>query len=497
MLDKQMKLNFSPYYRLYELIIPKDSLLKRIHDTVDFGFIEKELTKKYCLDNGRMACPPLVLFKLLLIKCFFPQSDEILIKNAQCNMEYKYFIDLNPEDDLPHPSLLTKFRKQRLQDEGLVDKLINETVKIALDMGLIKSHSVIMDATHTKSRFNKYKITELLRKYSKELRKTVYRFDESMIEKMPEKATEDTVQAEAEYCRKLIGVMESRQDLCEAPLIYEKLSMLKEITQDTEEELYISQDMDAKTGYKNTDNSFFGYKTHIAMTPDRIITAVTFTSGEAADGKELPTLVEKSRKAGIDVQDVIADAAYSGKENIELANQKDENGEKNFNLVSKLNPVITKGNRKDEDKFIYNKDADMMQCPAGHLSYRKEKRLGDKESKNDAIRYYFDIDKCKECPMRDGCYKEGAKSKSYQVTLKCNEHIQQEEYQNSEEFKEKAKQRYKIEAKNNEYKNNHGCDRAFGTGMSSMKIQGACTLFMINLKRIFTLKDNKNEEKSA
>lgn len=31
------------------------------------------------------------------------------------------------------------------------------------------------------------------------------------------------------------------------------------------------------------------------MTEDRIITAATITSGEAFDGKELPSLVEKSR----------------------------------------------------------------------------------------------------------------------------------------------------------------------------------------------------------
>ena len=47
----------------------------------------------------------------------------------------------------------------------------------------------------------------------------------------------------------------------------------------------------------------------------RIITAATITSGEKPDGKELPELVEKSRKAGMTVENVIADRAYSGKDN--------------------------------------------------------------------------------------------------------------------------------------------------------------------------------------
>ena len=106
------------------------------------------------------------------------------------------------------------------------------------------------------------------------------------------------------------------------------------------------EDEDAKTGYKSADTAFFGYKTHIAMTPERIITAATITSGEKPDGKELPKLVEKSRKAGMTVENVIADRAYSGKVNLTLANQKDENDKKNFKLISRLNPSITEGFRQ-------------------------------------------------------------------------------------------------------------------------------------------------------
>ncbi len=37
---------------------------------------------------------------------------------------------------------------------------------------------------------------------------------------------------------------------------------------------------DARIGHKSVDTSFFGYKTHIAMTEERIITAATITTGE-------------------------------------------------------------------------------------------------------------------------------------------------------------------------------------------------------------------------
>ena len=49
------------------------------------------------------------------------------------------------------------------------------------------------------------------------------------------------------------------------------------------------------------------------MTPERIITAATITSGEKHDRKELRKLVEKSQANGIEVEAVIGDGAYKEK----------------------------------------------------------------------------------------------------------------------------------------------------------------------------------------
>ncbi len=103
---------------------------------------------------------------------------------------------------------------------------------------------------------------------------------------------------------------------------------------------------------------------------------------------------------------------------------------------------------------------------------------------NQSMVYYFDVEKCKRCPLRDGCYKPEAKSKTYSVAIKANEHIEQEVFQQSDYFREKSRHRYKIEAKNSELKNVHGYDRADSYGLESMKMQGALAIFVVNLKRI-------------
>ena len=64
------------------------------------------------------------------------------------------------------------------------------------------------------------------------------------------------------------------------------------------------------------ETEFFGYKTHLAITEERIIAAASVTGGDVGDGPYLKELVEKSRANGIDVKEVIGDTAYSGKANL-------------------------------------------------------------------------------------------------------------------------------------------------------------------------------------
>ena len=60
-------------------------------------------------------------------------------------------------------------------------------------------------------------------------------------------------------------------------------------------------------------------------------------------------------------------------------------------------------------------------------------------------------------------------------------------FQETERFKERARERYKIEAKNSELKNRHGYDVASSSGLIGMEMQGAMAIFTVNVKRILKL----------
>ncbi|HET6243320.1 MAG: IS1182 family transposase [Bacteroidetes bacterium] len=481
MLVQQKEFQFSEYSSLYDLIVPKQNFLRKINDLIDFSFVYDELVNKYCHNNGRTAESPIRMFKYLLLKTIYNISDVDVVERSRFDMSFKYFLDMSPEDDVINPSSLTKFRKLRLKDTDLLNLLISKTVTIAIEKGVIRSKSIIVDATHTLSRSNPFSAIEVLRERSKQLRKTIYMYDEDWKERMPRKNVDNDLEKELAYCKELERIVEKEQSISSIPAVQEKLNILKETVEDIQENITLSKDEDAKIGHKSAESSFFGYKTHLAMTEERIITAAVVTSGEKGDGPELPNLLEISQENGIEVDTIIGDAAYSGKENIKLTS------EQNIKIVAKLNPSITQGFRKNEDKFDYNKDADMFVCPAGHIAIRKARQGKKNRGKNQADTYYFDVEKCKTCPLRKGCYKEGAKTKTYAVTIKSDIHKEQIAFQETEYFKEKAKHRYKIEAKNGELKNVHGYGRAISYGINNMQMQSAMAIFTVNLKRIIKL----------
>jgi transposase len=491
MIKKQTSLALSPYMGIYDLIIPKDNLLRQMNQLVDFSFIYDELINVYCQNNGRRAIDPVRLFKYLLLKNIFDISDVDVVERSKYDMSFKYFLDMTPEEEVIDPSTLTKFRKLRLKDSNLLDLLINKSVEIALEQGVIKSNSIIVDSTHSKARYNQKTPRENLIEYSKRLRKAVYAIDEKMKDQFPPKVNNGLLEDELEYCQKLMNVIENRETIFRYPAVKEKLNMLKELVEDDLEELdLLSKDSDAKVGHKTADTSFFGYKTHMAMTEERIITAAVVTSGEKNDGKQLQELVEKSEQSGIEVSDIIGDAAYSERENIGYAQ------ENNINLISKLSKTVThqQSNRTNSNTFEFNKDAQMYVCQAGHMSFKKTSTRPKKHATDGTgtvESYFFDVEKCKNCPSKEGCYKEGAKTKSYSVTIKHHMHEAQAAFQESEYFKEKAKERYKIEAKNSELKHRHGYDIASGSGLVGMRLQGATTIFAVNMKRIMTLMKEK------
>lgn len=491
MLENRYKqITISEHISLYDKIIPQDHFLRKLKENIDFSFVNKLVEKEYSQELGRPAKEPEMMYKLLFLQIKDLLSDREVIERAKMDMSYKFFLDLNPEDEVPSYSLLSIFRNTKIKDEAILEEMLNETVKQAIEKGIIKSNSIIVDAAHTNSKYHKKTPTQILRELSKNLRKEIYRNQPEMKEVFPTKPEETaTLNEEIEYTEALVEAIRNKITESTDKKIIKKLEKVENMLKDNKiEEIQSSVDEDAKQGYKSENNDFFGYKNHVAMTRERIVTALEITSGEAPDGKYLPELVKKSKKAGIDVKEVIGDKAYSGKDNLEFGEAND------IKIISRINNVITNSQKNKDDDFEYIKDADTLRCPMGHLAsskyYRKAKEKSD-GYRNGRMEYEFNKKICAQCPRKDECLgKNKNRGKRYSITILSDIHKKQEEFEKTEYFNNTIKnERYKIEAKNAETKVTHGLCRAKSRGLSCMRVQSYLTHIATNLKRIIKKMD--------
>jgi transposase len=281
------------YAMLYDLI-PDDHILKTINQAIDFSFINEQLEASYSRYYGRPAKEPEMMLKILILQYLYNLSDIRVIEEANINLAYKWFLGLNPEDKLPDPSLLAKFRVHRLKDYDL-DEIITKIVEQCINKGIIKSTTISVDATHTAANTGKLLperiMKRLAKKIFKKLTKEYGKIPEHINQEIPNyKAIEDPKEAKQTMKRYLETLIAQVRQIPNIPMTTETLDKAEQII--SEEKFIIQKgqrslvDEDARVGYKSKNENFFGYKTEFTMTTEeRIITAVNIGSGEYTDGK--------------------------------------------------------------------------------------------------------------------------------------------------------------------------------------------------------------------
>ena len=204
--NRQMQLSLSPYNGIYDAVVPQDHLLRKIKENIDFSFVNQMLKKQYCEHFGRPAKEPEMMFKLMFLKKLYDLSDVRLISQAQTDMAVKYFLDLEPESEMIDPSLMTKFRKTRIT-EDILEEMLFETIRQAIEKGIIKSNTIIVDATHSIANVKSMSPTRVVRELSKQFRREIYGHMPDLSAIFPEKPEiTATLDEEMEYTRCLLDI---------------------------------------------------------------------------------------------------------------------------------------------------------------------------------------------------------------------------------------------------------------------------------------------------
>jgi IS5 family transposase len=241
---------------VYERAVPEEHFLRQLDDVVDWELFTPKLIRLYRgrAKRGRPPYDPVVILKMLLLSYLYDLSERQTEAYVNDSLSAKCFLGLAVDEGGPDHSTLTKF-KERIEKHGqeaLLEELLRDVIAMAMRSGVAFGSIQVVDSTHTLADVN--------------VSKDDHRDDQGKPRR----------------------------------------------------------DRDAKWGVKGKKRGkgrsklhyFFGYKMHTAMNAkSEMITSLVVTGGNAHDGKQFPTLVEKDGEQGLPIDSYAADRGYDDSEN--------------------------------------------------------------------------------------------------------------------------------------------------------------------------------------
>ncbi|TNH24893.1 transposase, partial [Testudinibacter sp. TR-2022] len=107
-----------------EQLVPKDHLVRKIDQAIDFEFIRDEVAHLYCHNNGRPAIDPVRLFKMMLLGYIFGiKSERQLVKEVEVNMAYRWFLRMTITEKVIDASTLSQNRLRRFNGTDVFERI--------------------------------------------------------------------------------------------------------------------------------------------------------------------------------------------------------------------------------------------------------------------------------------------------------------------------------------------------------------------------------------
>lgn len=368
--DRQSRLEFVSI----ESLVPEDHLLRKIDAVIDFSFIDEICRPYYCADNGRPAIDPTLLFKMLLVGYLFGiRSERRLVDEVKVNVAYRWFLGLGLTDKVPDASVIWQNRRRRYKDTDVAQRIFDEIVYQAMDLGLVSGRVIYSDSTHLKANASKSKyvnkevVADSTHRYFEDLDEAV-RLDRAEHGKAPLKDKDD-------------------DDKTDPPT-----KSIKSSTTDPDSG-FMHRDRKPKGFFYLDHRSVDSYK--------NIITDVFVTPANVNDiTPYIDRLDAQIEKFGFEVEAVGIDAGY---ESTGLLRQLSKRHIKA--AVGRRRGSYQKGSYP-KWKFKYIKEWDAYLCPEYEfLTYATTDREGYRH-------YKAHPDACAGCPRRQECLTQKQKAKT-------------------------------------------------------------------------------------
>jgi IS5 family transposase len=313
---------------LYERAVPEGHFLRQLEGLVDWTAFTDQLVRLY-RGKGRVGRPPYdpaVILKMLLLAYLYQLSERATERYVNDSLSAKWFLGLAADEAAPDHSTLTAFKRRIVErgGEASLQGMMREITRQALAAGVEFGTIQVVDSTHTIADVNVGKDDRRRKKEGK-----------------------------------------GPRDGGAAWGVKGK----KRVKDETGKRVVVPK-------------YFYGYKAHASLNAEAgMITSVVVTPGNAHDGKQFPTLVERDQEQGLPTEIYSADRAYDDTDNhYRLA----EAG-----LGSSLTLNAYRTQKKDGNKGVWERLLESEAYQAGQRErYKIERKFGEAKA-------YHGLDRCR------------------------------------------------------------------------------------------------------
>lgn len=463
---------FSLY--IYENLIPKNHLLVKVKESVDFSFVYDLIKDKYS-KLGRKSKDPIMMVKILLLEYLYFLSDVKVAERIRTDVAFRWFLGLEVSDPTPDDTTISHFRVNRLDSKDL-EGIFNEIVRQCIEKDLIKTRRYMIDTTDVAANTNYPSDKKLIRNAYKNVIKEISKFNEGLADEYLNKFEEEIdweYQGE-EKVRSIKHYEIAKRNMEELYLkTYDELQdntkyveaygvcydIIDQFINKKGDKIISVVDPDARVAHKSRGNAKRGYKNHIIVDEDsEIIVASSQTPFNVGDEKKMQEVIEKAdTNLGLKPEEISADKVYGTTDN--RAYLKDNEIISNIDFY---NEAEKEKKSYGLSKFIIADDVSYVICPNGiksaEFTYRKNQGKGYK---------YFKINRkyCDNCKLRDECLKKNKegklveRTKTLQVPSRYDAILTDRKRVDTEEFKDAKNNRSKVERRFATMVRNHGLRR--------------------------------------
>lgn len=433
-----------------DALVPRDHLLRKIENVMDYDWLYERLAPYYCHDNGRPGIDPVVLIKMVLIQHLYGiPSLRQTYERINDTLSYRWFLGYGLLEKIPHFATVSYAFCKRFPPE-LSEEIFEHILNKMLNHHMVDPSVIFVDGTHIKAsankkKFQKEQVTKAAKIYAKQLR-TEVNAEREKLGKKPIEDEQDDDSSNGDNGTPVEGTVEKAVS---------------------------TTDPDCGMFVKGEHERQFAYEAHTACDSHGIVLGVEVTAGNVHDSVAWDAVYDQVTKKFSTVKFVTMDAGYKTPWIAKKVLDEDR--------IPILPYTRYKGKKDGFRPWDYRYDArnDTFTCPNGQTLRHT---TTDKEGKRT---YRSTPAVCKNCPYRTQC---GANEKGQKL---LQTHIWQEyldlveQLRKTERGKEiYAKRQETIERVFADAKEKHGMRYTHHRGLTRVSSWVRLKYAAMNLKKL-------------